>query len=166
MGESRYNIKMGSFVNQDSVTFIDRKFFRQADGNRWLALAFVDPLNNFQNLDSAYETENWYVQAHYIHHFNGAIINKIPFMKKTGIKSVAGAGFLYLPEYNNYFYTEAYIGVERIFKIFRERLRLGAYIIGSTSSNQFGNASGDQPRNIKFAISMDIMSTDANEFNF
>ncbi|MCR9171670.1 MAG: DUF5686 and carboxypeptidase regulatory-like domain-containing protein [bacterium] len=166
MGESRYNIKMGSFVNQDSVTFIDRKFFRQGEGNRWLALAFIDPLNNFQNLDEAYETEDWYVQAHYIHHFNGAIINKIPFMKKTGIKSVAGAGFLYLPEYNNYFYTEAYIGVERIFKVFRERLRLGAYIIGSTSSNQFGSTSGDQPRNFKFAISMDIMSTDANEFNF
>jgi hypothetical protein len=166
MGESRYNIKMGSFVNQDSVTFIDRKFFRQGEGNRWLALAFIDPLNNFQNLDSAYETEDWYVQAHYIHHFNGAIINKIPFMKKTGIKSVAGAGFLYLPEYNNYFYTEAYIGVERIFKIFRERLRLGAFVIASTSSNQFGSTSGDQPRNIKFAISMDIMSTDANDFNF
>lgn len=166
LGESRYNIKMGSFVNQDSVTFIDRKFFRQADGNRWLALAFVDPLNNFQNLDQAYETEDWYVQAHYIHHFNGAIVNKIPFMKKTGIKSVAGAGFLYLPEYDNYFYTEAYVGVERIFKVFRERLRLGAYIVGSTSSNQFGSTAGDQPRNIKFAISMDIMSTDANEFNF
>ncbi|GAB5416407.1 MAG: DUF5686 and carboxypeptidase regulatory-like domain-containing protein [Crocinitomicaceae bacterium] len=166
MGESKYNIKMGTFVNQDSVSFIDRKFFRRGEGNRWLALAFIDPLNNFQNLDSAYETQELYVQAHYIHHFNGAIINKIPFMKKTGIKSVAGAGFLYLPEYNNYFYTEAYIGVERIFKVFRERIRLGGYVIVSTSSNEFGSTSGDGPRNVKFAISFDIMSTDANEFNF
>jgi hypothetical protein len=166
MGESKYNIKMGTFVNQDSVSFIDRKFFRQADGNRWLAMGFVDPLNNFQNLDSSYQTEDLYVQAHYIHHFNGAIINKVPFMKKTGIKSVAGAGFLYLPEYDNYFYTEAYIGVERIFKIFRERLRVGAYIVVSTSSNQFGSTSGDHPRNAKFAFSLDFMSTDANEFNF
>lgn len=166
IGESKYNIKMGTFVNQDSVNFIDRKFFRQADGNRWLALAFIDPLNNFQNLDSSYETQELYVQAHYIHHFNGAIINKIPFMKKTGIKSVAGGGFLYLPEYNDYFYTEAYVGVERIFKVFRERVRLGAYVIASTSSNQFGVTTGDKPRNLKFAISFDIMRTDANEFNF
>lgn len=166
MGESRYNIRMGTFVNQDSVSFIDRKFFRGGESNRWLSLAFIDPLNNFQNLDSAYETEDLYIQAHYIHHFNGAIVNKIPFMKKTGIKSVAGAGFLFLPEYNNYFYTEAYVGVERIFKVFRERVRLGGYVVVSTSSNQFGSTSGDGPRNVKFAISMDIMSTDANEFNF
>jgi len=166
MGESKYNIKMGSFVNQDSVSFIDRKFFRGGEPNRWLSLAFINPLENFQNLDSAYETEDWYLQAHYIHHFNGAIVNKIPFMKKTGIKSVAGAGFLYLPEYDNYFYTEAFFGVERIFKVFKERIRLGGYVVVSTSSNQFGATAGDGPRNIKFAISFDIMNTDENEFNF
>ena len=166
MGESRYNLVMGTFVNQDSVFFIDRKFFRQADGNRWLALAFIDPLNNFQNLDSSYETKELYLRGHYIHHFNGAIVNKIPFMKKTGIKSVAGAGFIFLPEHNNYFYTEAYVGVERIFKVFRERVRLGAYVIVSTQTNQISIPTQNQPRNVKFAISFDIMSTDANEFNF
>ncbi|MFT6245209.1 MAG: hypothetical protein ACJA0U_002655 [Salibacteraceae bacterium] len=165
-GESKYNLVMGQFVNQDSVHIIDRKYFRQADKNRWLALAFIDPLNNFQNLDSTYETKDLYIRGHYIHHFNGAIINKIPFMKKTGIKSVAGAGFIYLPEQNDFFYTEAYLGVERIFKIFRERVRIGTYIIGSTQNNTVKLPEGQQPRHFKFAISFDIMNNDANDFNF
>lgn len=165
-GESKYNIVMGQFVNQDSVHLIDRKFFRQADKNRWLAMAFVPPMNNFQNLDSSYETKDLYIRGHYIHHFNGAIVNKIPFMKKTGIKSVAGSGFIFLPEHNNYFYTEAYFGVERIFKVLRERIRVGTYAVFSTSSNQFKLPDSEQPRNFKFAIRLDMISTDANDFNF
>lgn len=165
-GESKYNLTMGAFVNQDSVFYIDRKFFRQADKNKWLAMAFIDPLNNFQNLDSSYETQDLYLRGHYIHHFNGAIINLIPFMKKTGIKTVAGTGFIFLPEHNNYFYTEAYLGVERIFKILRERVRIGTYVIVSTTNNQFKIPSDSQPRHVKFAVSFDIMSNDANEFNF
>ncbi|NRA11174.1 MAG: carboxypeptidase-like regulatory domain-containing protein [Crocinitomicaceae bacterium] len=165
-GESKYNLVMGQFVNQDSVQVIDRKYFRQADKNKWLALAFIDPLHNFQNLDSTYETKDLYIQGHYIHHFNGAIVNKIPFMKKTGVKTVAGAGFIFLPEHDNYFYTEAYIGVERIFKIFRERVRIGTYIIGSTQNNSFKFPDDQQPRHFKFAISFDIMNNDANDFNF
>lgn len=165
-GESKYKIVMGQFINQDSVAFIDRKFFRQADRNRWLAMAFIDPLNNFQNLDSSYETQDFYIRANYIHHFNGSLVNLIPFMKKTGIKSVAGAGFIYLPEHNNYFYSEAYLGVERIFKIFRERVRIGTYVVVSTNNNKFTIPTDNQPRHIKFAISLDIMNNSANDFNF
>ncbi len=165
-GESKYKLVMGQFVNQDSVFQIDRKFFRQADKNRWLALAFIDPLNNFQNLDSTYETKELYLRGHYIHHFNGAIVNKIPFMKKTGIKTVAGTGFIFLPEHDNFFYTEAYLGVERIFKILRERIRIGTYVIMSTTNNQFKLPTDNQPRHFKFAISFDIMNTNENDFNF
>ena len=87
-------------------------------------------------------------------------------MKKTGIKSVAGAGFIYLPEHNNYFYSEAYLGVERIFKIFRERVRIGTYVVVSTNNNKFTIPTDNQPRHIKFAISLDIMNNSANDFNF
>lgn len=166
MGVSKYRLKGGGFVNQDSVFHIDRKFFFESDTKTPLRFLFVNPLNNFQNLDSSYETQDFYLEAHYIHHFNGAIVNKIPFMKKTGIKSSFGGGFIYLPEHNNYFYTEAFFGAERIFKIARRRLRLGAYVVLSVSSNQFGLPKEDQPKNLQFKISFDIMDERDLKFNF
>lgn len=166
MGQSRYLLKGGSFVNQDSVFFIDRKFFRENDTQTPLRFLFVNPLNNFQNLDSSYETQDIYVEAHYIHHFNGAIVNKIPFMKKTGIKTSFGGGFIYLPEHNNYFYTEAFFGAERIFKIARKRLRVGLFGIFSVSSNEFALPQEDQPKNFQFKVSFDIMDDRDLKFNF
>lgn len=165
IGESRYRFTTGKFVNQDSVFFIDRKFFRQSD-NTWFRWLFSQPMYSFQNLDSSYETQDFFAELHYIHHFNGAIINKIPFMKKTGIQALMGGGFLYLPEHNNFFYTEAFVGVERIFKVFKYRLRVGGYCIVSVASNQFALPKEDQPRNIQFKLSFDIMNERDLKFNF
>ena len=166
IGLSKYRILAGTFVNQDSVHTIDKKFFMKNDNQTLLRFLFVNPLSNFQNLDSTYETQNLYLEGHYIHHFNGAIINKIPFMKKTGIKSSFGGGFIYLPEHNNYFYTEAFVGTERIFKIARKRLRVGAYAIVSVSSNSFALPKEDQPKNFQFKIALDIMDERDLKFNF
>ena len=127
---------------------------------------FSDPLYSFQNLDSSYQTQEFYLEAHYIHHFNGAIVNKIPFMKKTGLKTLMGAGFIYLPEHNDYFYTEAFFGLERIFKIARKRLRIGGYIVFSVANNQFTLPQADQPKNVQFKISFDIMDDRDLKFNF
>ena len=157
LGKSLYKISGGSFITQDSVYFIDRKFFRQSDEG-FLAWIFSDPLNSFQNLNAAYETRDWYGQFHYIHHFNGAIINKVPYMKKTGIKAVGGIGILYLPEYDHMVYQEAFFGVERIFKIFRQRLRLGGFAVLSNSNIQGAN--------IKFKLAIDVMNEDNLKFNF
>jgi len=103
LGKSTYNFEVGKFINQDSVYYIDQKFFRQGDVG--ITSYFMsDPINSFQNLNGTYNTRDFYAQFHYVHHFNGFIINKIPFMKKTGIRAVAGGGMLYIPEYNNLFY--------------------------------------------------------------
>ena len=166
MGQSRYTISGGKFVNQDSIFHIDRKFFRESDQDDIFRFLFSNPLNTFQNLDSSYQTQDLYVQAHYIHHFNGAIMNKIPFMKKTGIKALMGAGFIYLPEHDNYFYTEAFFGAERIFKFLRKRLRTGAYVIFSVANNQFELPKELQQSNVQFKISFDIMDERDLKFNF
>lgn len=157
LGKSLYKISGGSFITQDSVYFIDKKFFRQSDEG-FLSWIFSDPLNTFQNLKASYETRDWYGQFHYIHHFNGAIINKIPFMKKTGIKAVGGIGILYLPEYDHMLYQEAFFGLERIFKLFRKRLRLGGFAVLSNSNIQGPN--------IKFKVAIDIMDDNNLKFNF
>ncbi|MBN4072631.1 carboxypeptidase-like regulatory domain-containing protein [Crocinitomix catalasitica] len=165
MGQSRYRITTGKFVNQDSVYYIDKKFFRQSD-QTWFRWLFSQPMYSFQNLDSSYETQDFFVELHYIHHFNGAIVNKIPFMKKTGIRALMGGGFLYLPEHNNYFYTELFFGVERIFKVFKYRVRMGGYCILSVASNKFELPKAEQPKNIQFKLSFDIMNERNLKFNF
>lgn len=165
-GESRYVIKGGQFINQDSVFYIDRKFFRQSDQDWFFSLFMSNPLHSFQNLDSSYETQDWYLEFHHIHHFNGAILNKIPFFKKTGIKEVAGAGFIFLPEHNNYFYTEMFLGIERTFKFARQRLRVGTYVVFSVANNQFSLPDAEQPKNVQFKISFDVMNERDLKFNF
>ncbi len=166
MGKSKYIIKTGKFVNQDSVLYIDRKFFRESDKVLPFSLFMSQPLYSFQNLDSSFQTQDYYFELHYIHHFNGSIINKIPFMKKTGIKALAGGGFLYLPEYNDYFYSELYLGAERIFKFLRKRLRVGAYVVFSWSNSKFSLPDVDDPKNVQFKISFDMMSDRDLKFNF
>jgi hypothetical protein len=164
IGQSKYRIRTGTFVNQDSIFYIDRKFFRQSDTSLFRFL-FSDPLYSFQNLDNSYETREFYFELHYIHHFNGAIINKIPFMKKTGIQALAGGGFIYLPEHD-YVYSEAFMGIERTFKFVRRRLRVGAYAIFSVGSNQFKFPEASKPQNAQFKVSFDIMNERDLKFNF
>ena len=166
MGKSYYIVKTGKFVNQDSVLFIDRKFFRESDSDPFFKWFLSQPLYSFQNLDSSYQTQDFYFEMHYIHHFQGAIINKIPFMKKTGIQALVGGGALYLPEHNDYFYLEAYTGLERTFKFVRRRLRVGAYVIFSWANNQIGIPKDDKPPNVQFKVSFDLMNERDLKFNF
>jgi len=165
LGETYYTLRGGAFVNQDSIFYIDRKFFRMSDTS-YFRFLFSNPLYSFQNLDSSYETQEWYLEAHFIHHFNGALVNKIPFMKKTGIKELVGGGFIFLPEHNNYFYTELYVGLERTFKFARQRLRIGGYMIFSVANTSFALPDPSKPKNVQFKISFDIMNERDLKFNF
>ncbi|MFK7785553.1 MAG: DUF5686 family protein [Crocinitomicaceae bacterium] len=121
LGTSSYHVKGGSFVNNNIVPNIDQKFQRRSD-----PIFFTSPLNSFQMLDSLLPTDRFYLEAHYIHHDNGAVLNKIPFMKKTRIGLVGGASYLYVPEHNWQHY-EFVAGLERTFKFSKRRLRLGFY---------------------------------------
>ena len=66
------------------------------------------------------------MQAHYLHHDNGAILNKIPYFKKTRIGLVIGGGAMYIKEHEWQHY-ELLGGLERNFKMSRRRLRIGIY---------------------------------------
>ncbi len=83
-----------------------------------------------------------FMKAHYVHEFNGAIINKIPLMKKLELREVAGAGFLIAPE-RNLRYGEVFAGIERVFKwpfnpLTKFKLRRFYALVGS-AANQFKN---------------------------
>ncbi|HEY9362928.1 MAG TPA: DUF5686 family protein, partial [Chitinophagaceae bacterium] len=134
-GISEYTIKTGSFLSRQDLRLVDYKFERRGD-----PLLFLNPHKAFQSLDSTFPLFNRFYEAHYVHEFNGAIINKIPLLKKLQLREVAGAGFLMAPE-RNLRYVESFAGIERVFKWpFNPltKFKLGIYIVGS-AANKFNN---------------------------
>jgi len=153
LGNSKYNVELGKFINDANLRVIDIKRFRQSD-----PVLYSDPLHSFQILDRSLNTSDLFFEFHHIHHFNGALINNIPLIKKTRIRVVGGAGFLWIKE-NNFRYQELFAGIERSFKLgARRRLRLGIYGV-IAESNQSSPASN-------FKISFDLIDTWKKDWSF
>jgi hypothetical protein len=134
-GISRYNVKTGSFIRMKDLRLVDYKFQRRGD-----PLLYMNPDDAFQALDSSFAVFKRFYQAHYVHEFNGVLINKIPLLKKLQLREVAGAGFLIAPE-RNLRYVESFAGIERAFKWpFNPltKFKLGVYVVGSVA-NKFSN---------------------------
>lgn len=135
LGNLHYNIKTGSFPNQRDLRFLDYTYMRRGD-----PYLFMNPDEAFQGLDSTFPVFKRFYQGHAVHEFNGALINKIPLLKKLQLREIAGAGFLIAPE-RNLRYAEVFGGVERVFKWpFNPltKFKLGVYVVGSVA-NQFRN---------------------------
>jgi hypothetical protein len=135
VGISSYTVRTGSFLNKTDLRLVDYKFQRRGD-----PLLFLNPNEAFQSLDSTFPVFKRFYEGHYVHEFNGAIINKIPFLKKLQLREIAGAGFLLAPE-RGLRYAEMLAGIERVFKApfnIPSKFKLGVYIVGSVS-NQFHN---------------------------
>lgn len=125
LGTSNYHLKAGKFLSSKSLKDADFKYQRRST-----PLWFSNPLISYQNQNESLPSKEYYLEAHFVHHDNGAIINKLPFMKKTGIGLVAGVGALYVSEYR-YQYYEVFTGLERNFKFSKRRLRIGIYGVAS-----------------------------------
>jgi hypothetical protein len=135
VGVSNYTFRTGSFLSRKDLRLVDYKFQRRGD-----PLLFLNPNEAFQALDSTFPVFSRFYEAHYVHNFNGAIINKIPLLKKLQLREVAGAGFLIAPE-RNLRYVEGFAGIERVIKWpFNPltKFKLGVYIVGS-AANKFHN---------------------------
>ncbi len=153
IGNSNYRLSAGKFLNKRDLRFIDLKRFRESD-----PILLSDPTRTFNVLDTSLTTANLFVEFHHIHHFNGALINNIPLLKKSRIRTVAGAGFLWLPQ-DNFRYQEVFAGIERVFKIgARRRLRLGTYAVLGDGTNGRADAS--------FKISFDIIDLWKRDWSF
>ena len=152
-GYSKYNVKAGTFLNSSELYEMDMKRIRQSD-----PILFTEPLISFQFLDTSLVTTNWFLEGHYIHHFNGALINNIPLVKKLKIRTVAGASALWVQD-SDYRHEELLAGVERVFKLgARRKLKLGVYGIVA-NSNRTPTTTG-----IKFAI--DIIDSWKKDWSF
>ena len=134
-GVSKYSVRTGSFFNTRDLRLVDYKFQRRGD-----PILFMNPNEAFQSLDSTFPVCKRFYQAHYLHEFNGAILNKIPLFKKLQLREIAGGGFLIAPE-RDLRYFEAFAGVEKVIKwpfnpVYK--FKLGVYVVGS-AANQFRN---------------------------
>ena len=134
-GTSRYEVKTGSFLSKKDLRIVDYKWQRRGD-----PVLFMNPDRAFQSLDSTFAVFKRFYQAHYVHQFNGFLLNKIPLLKKLQLHELAGGGFLVAKE-RNLRYLEGFAGVERVFKWPFDPLtkfKLGVYVVGS-AANQFSN---------------------------
>ena len=135
IGVSKYTIKTGNFLNTKDLRLVDYQFQRRGDPG-----FFSNPNEAFQGLDSTFPVFKRFYQGHYVHEFNGAILNKIPFLKKLQLREIAGGGILIAPE-RGLRYAEIFTGIERVFKwpfnpLFK--FKVGVYAVGSVA-NQFHN---------------------------
>ena len=152
-GNSKYTLQAGKFVNSRDLRFVDVRRFRQSD-----PILYSNPLYSFQALDTALIARDWFIEAHWIHHFNGLLVNNIPLVKKLRVWAVAGAGFLWIRE-SQFRQEELFAGLERVFKLGpRRRLRVGVYGVLS-EANFFGTQTD-------FKISLDLIDTWKKDWSF
>jgi hypothetical protein len=114
LGEFKYKIGAGGFLNNKQVYVQDYKHF---NGNiTWWASEY---LNSFQ-LASLYQysnKNNFYTFGHVQHHFNGLLTNKIPLLNKLKWNLVVASNAFYVSKTNNY--VEVSAGLENILKVLR-----------------------------------------------
>jgi len=153
VGNSKYCLKAGKFISRKDLRYVDFKRFRQSD-----PYLYSDPLNSFQLLDTSLVATDLYFEAHHIHHFNGALVNNLPLIKKIRLRLVAGAGVLWVKQ-SNYRYQEIFAGMERIFKLGpRRRLRIGVYGVLGDSNHTKTTAD--------LKISFDLIDTWKKEWSY
>lgn len=121
LGTTSYHITASKFLSSRNLQWADFKFQRRSD-----PIWFSNPLYSFQGLDTLLPSKDLFAEFHFVHHDNGALMNKIPFMKKTGISIALGGGAMFVKEFKWQHY-ELFAGLERNFKFSKRRLRIGFY---------------------------------------
>lgn len=112
LGRSKYSVLGAVFWGKEDMRLLDYKHF---NGNRTFIAGTYE---GFQLLDYyRYSTNNRYLEAHYEHHFNGFLFNKIPLFRKLKWQEVVSLNYLNTQESRHY--LELGLGIEHIFKVFR-----------------------------------------------
>jgi hypothetical protein len=121
-GSLIWDLKGSSFLSKENLKFLDYAHFvgnevpflhshsRGTFSGSVLQGFHVLPF--FTN-----STDQNFVEYHVAQHFNGFILNKIPFVRKLKWQLVSGVNGLVVQDEKPY--TEWYVGIENIFKVLR-----------------------------------------------
>lgn len=128
-GRFGYRVSGGSFLRSKNMQFTDYKHFL---GNQTVINA-GNYLTSFRLLPYyTYSANQWFIEAHAEHHFNGFIINKIPLIKKLKVQEIVGGHLLMNNALKHYY--ELNFGLEKIFNIIRVDYVLGYGIANKVRS--------------------------------
>ncbi|RSK30176.1 carboxypeptidase-like regulatory domain-containing protein [Hymenobacter metallilatus] len=113
LGTSSYQVAAGFFPGSSTrLAFMD---FRHFSGNRTY---LTEDFAKFQLLNYyRFSTADQFLEAHYNHHFNGFLLNKLPVLRRLHWQEVASLNYLTTPTANHY--LELGVGIEHIFKLLR-----------------------------------------------
>lgn len=142
MGVTRWSTRMGTYLNQEKLLFTDYQFFRGSD-----PFLFASPLRAFNLLGQTLATPNAYFQGNYLHDFGGALLDKVPLIRRTNFQTAFGGGVLFVDD-QDFFHAEVFGGLQYALKIKGQRFKIGAYYVSSYSNK--ADAIGSQ---IKFGVS-------------
>lgn len=144
LGNSKWDVQAGTFLNKRNLREMEWKYFRGSD-----LVFFSNPLRSFQLLGPTLATENEFIRGNVMHHFEGAFLNKIPLLHHLKLSTAAGGGFILVPE-DKIAHGEIFVGLERVTKIKEQVFKIGLYACSATNtldSNDF------TPFTLKFGIS-------------
>jgi len=117
-GYSNWVVKAGSYVHNNDLTFFDYRHFA---GNEFYVSrgAYSDIFMNLPFYQ--FSTQNDYLEFHWLHNFQGYLLNKIPGIRRLGLALEAKGSYLYHDDIGHY--NELSLGIDRIgwglFRMFR-----------------------------------------------
>lgn len=119
IGLSQFDISGGHFLRNQEVPFIDYAHF---DG---VQIFFLQPstdrsarIKQFSTLPYyTYSTTDAYLELHYEHNFDGALLSNIEFLRRYKVHSLVGFNSLHLLDERAF--IEVFFGFDNIFKILR-----------------------------------------------
>lgn len=128
IGSLNYQARIGGYLNKKSLRFAEYKFFRGST-----PYIFTSPIEDYQLLGPTLSTPNTFISGSIIHHFDGFILDKIPIINQLQLELLVGGGTLAIPS-DGFLHFEAFTGVGKKFKLWKETLQIAAYYIASDSS--------------------------------
>lgn len=132
-GTSAWKVTYGNYINKNGLRVLEHKYFRGSD-----QIIFSNPLRSFQLLGPTLSTANNFFQANYMHHFEGSILNKVPYLNRLKLELAGGIGILMIED-DNFKHIEAFAGIERMFKIRQQLFRIGTYAVTSVNTVEQSN---------------------------
>lgn len=107
LGKSSWKVTAGYFADNTNLYLMDFHHF----GGNLLILRTMGDLD-FQGLPYyRYSTDDRYVSAHFVHHFGGWFLNKIPLIRKLKLGEYTGGSAVWVPGMPRY--AEWIAGLER-----------------------------------------------------